>query len=1152
MSSEGSMDEGMDQLLDFAETVGFPPQQEENQVVKLSNDLISLTSRLSELSAEKLKIDFENREMRAKTVPIQIEMNALRDENAFLKNQLKEYWSEIEKVSQQKNNVYRERCETVRKLTDEVSNFKSEMGSIKTRMELGESERDRYRQQCQVIQSEMTFTVDQLQSEILGYKDKISRQDKMISVLEKQSLVNEEMREKIASMEQALGIKDLELVDAETRIDGLREEISDLKLDKEKLLNQAGLNKENKKAAHSADQLLGRSNWSLSDIVDELSDARKDISAKRKEIDSLRTQLDEIQGGLRNIEELREVTERCQYKAEELGRYNEELKAKYEEREDLVDKLAFEKMKLETEVQSCKIRLSELTKQVATLIHENESIRNRTGIHSGPGRSNPRLSGDEKSLALPGVATTVAHFRTVLDLVEENSDLKAKVDRLLGESETDSQRELVQVRHEFSKLESVKSDLIKKREEDRVEFDRVVARLESDLAKSRTDSDRLRRVVVGDNDFAMMVDEDVGDMEESRLKITRDEFDAHLSRLKAELEAARKLNSKTVSELDKIREDLKREMDAKNHYISGYERLKSENLVSITKISDLSNRLNSAENERDSLSVRLEEIRLGLIKADLEKKDLEMKLSTCTSKLASLENAYQTLSLEKENQSSVLAGYHQRMEQESKLYSTNSESLKKLYLDESEKSRQTLSFYQSAYEDQVKRSNELMSLVTRLEGEISGKSKISDQIEELRNQYDQVSTQKKSLEEQIQHLESVVKSAEADASQWRTAAQSNEDIANELRAEIDQLRSQISEFEPSKPETDQVMVDTSELNSRIELLESQISAKSNEFEIMEKQFVLEKEEREAVESSNKQLQEELHQMKLISSVYSENDELIIAREKLEEIASEKKTLEDQIISLKRENEQLQKYLASEISDKDEQAVFDELRSSISNYESRESRLLEDLDRVRATNDVLLRENFDLKKASKHQNELQAQIVDFETLKEKNVNLLDENLKLRGVSEKLVLVESENSTLKARLDQVSQELASKMNLDEDELIKLRKDYAQLDNAKSQLVSTVSKLREEATKRSADITKLEKEVSRQDGLMKLKDKRIGELEEQISSPAPVQDTERIKQLMQLVNEYQSALNNMLSQEESSSANKKARQSVYHDAVEGNMSD
>jgi len=133
---------------------------------------------------------------------------------------------------------------------------------------------------------------------------------------------------------------------------------------------------------------------------------------------------------------------------------------------------------------------------------------------------------------------------------------------------------------------------------------------------------------------------------------------------------------------------------------------------------------------------------------------------------------------------------------------------------------------------------------------------------------------------------------------------------------------------------------------------------------------------------------------------------------------------------------------------------------------------------------------------------------------------------RMVEEQLEQALSQASEFK----QLHADLALKVAGGETELLaETQAKVVQLEKAKSQLTQTVSRLREEAEKKTIEIASLcekiaklelevgdkSREIARQDGLMKLKDKRISELE---TAPEP---SEHVKQLMDLVSDYQMAL-------------------------------
>ena len=1310
-SSDGSPQHqtGMDDLLQLAESAAgqgsdfvdymSPMQRAEEpesdnlraQVLKFSNELMSLTNRVSELSNEKLKIEFENRDLKARSAPVQIELSAVKDENTFLKAQLKEFWTEVEKISKEKGDIYKARCEAVRRLTDELSAARSEADSAKGRLELAEAERDRYRKQAQVAKSEAAAKHDQESIEMHALKEKISKQEKLISTLEQRNSVQEKLQENLEKVESQLADKTLELVDSNAKVVELTDAICDLKSEKEKLLKKIVHDQENRKSVAAAELLLGRSGWSLGDLVDELSHARKEIVTKRKEIDSLHTAIEDMKAKMPGLEENYMELQRCQLELEDVRKYNEELKSEYEKREDVIDELRFESMKLETDAQSAKIRSCEFTKQVAALVHENESLRARMGIHAGPGRTNPRLS---SAAALPAIgsgsprspsakairlsvadsmgATSVAHFRTVLDLVEQNAELKEKVDKLLSHSETEAQMELTKLRSQYEKIDNVNKDLLAKREEDKSDFDRVVARLESQVRKAQADAERLRKVVIGETDVDMEEDEkkDQGRVAilKSQLKICRSEFNKHLDSLKGELETARAVSSKTAVELDRIREDLKREIDEKHYYLSSYERLKSDSTQSIEKAKQLVTRLNAVEVERDALIVKIDELRSTSMLADQSKRELEHKVANFQSTVTAIETAFSQLSAEKESQSAVLIGYHQRLEKESALYQTNSDALKRLYQEESDKNRETLHFYQSAYEEQVRRASELSVIAHRAQEQLAQlqdeKSRIEKELDDSRLRLrvressaasESVSSGSASLQREVSRLESVAKSAEDEARKWRDLCKVNEALVDELRGEIARIESEmaakdarISELGANKredvcmeeavpemipvepPSTEQI----EDLQARIAFLTSQVDDKASEISILEQQLreanVAHSEDVKKLIAATKKvhdLQEQIHRDRLVVSTKDGSlaDQANILRSKLEATEAQKKLLEQRLDLLKEENEKYLHHFAADLSSSEKEEsgrkVIQQLQSSMSVHLGRETQLVSDLERSRATNELLVRENRQLKSVVEERDSLlnqlassqeqlqvaETQMAQLEVLREERDRLASDleaarnslaaagqtQRDLTATKDKLAVIESADKKLKAELEVAKSQAAEYRQMHEElsvklasmggaesageEIEKLRNDYAKLDKAKSQLTSTISKLREEATKKSSDISVLieksatletqlvskDKELSRHEGLMNIKDKRISELESsQSAGNRNGPSGEQVRQLMDLVNAYQAALavhqspkhKRVTTEEpvEEEAMSKKPRQSVYHDAQDGGMAE
>ena len=438
---------GMEQLLEQAAV-----EDERSQILRFSNEIIALTSRISDLSREKLQLEFENRDLRSRSAPVEIELSSAREEIKFLKSQVREFWTEIESVSQQKTEIYKERCEIVRRLTDEVSAARTDLSAEKHRSELLEAEVDRFRRHAMSISAELRAKDDSVSVETSALREKLEKQDKLISALEKQAQVHEKLRETITSLETNLSEKSLEVIESNNALTDARSEIESLRSEKESLLQQLVTNKENRKAAATVELLIGRTSWNLSDLVDSLSSTKKELMNKRAELEELRSYVEEMREKEPAIESTRIALAQYKTELDSVRLYNEQIQSEYEQREDMIDSLKFDKLKLETELVSSKLRASDFGKQLAALVHENESLRGRLGLHAGPGRTNPSLmstpfDSDKKrrrSLApeseeSPRPGMLVTHFRTVHDLVEQNMELKEKLDRLMSECETTTQ-----------------------------------------------------------------------------------------------------------------------------------------------------------------------------------------------------------------------------------------------------------------------------------------------------------------------------------------------------------------------------------------------------------------------------------------------------------------------------------------------------------------------------------------------------------------------------------------------------------------------------------------------------------------------------------------------------------------------------------------
>jgi peptidoglycan hydrolase CwlO-like protein len=218
--------------------------------------------------------------------------------------------------------------------------------------------------------------------------------------------------------------------------------------------------------------------------------------------------------------------------------------------------------------------------------------------------------------------------------------------------------------------------------------------------------------------------------------------------------------------------------------------------------------------------------------------------------------------------------------------------------------------------------------------------------------------------------------------------------------------------------------------------------------------------------------------------------------------------------------------------------------------------------------VLLRENQSLKPIIQERDELliarattQDQLAELEQLKAMKDTFAHQleatkselahagqlRSELKANHEKLKLIESENAMLKREIESARATADQYRQLHEELSVKVasgsasNEEYTILEKQHRQLTHKVSKFEEDISKKTGEISVLleksvrletelkhvqeqlglrEKEVARQDGLLKLRDKRLRELEQQ-GGGSSSESLAHVKELMELVNEYQTAL-------------------------------
>jgi chromosome segregation ATPase len=651
--------------------------------------------------------------------------------------------------------------------------------------------------------------------------------------------------------------------------------------------------------------------------------------------------------------------------------------------------------------------------------------------------------------------------------------------------------------------------------------------------------------------------------------------------------------------------------------------------------------------DKENAEMRVTELVSKLALAESCKRESENIISNLRSTVSSLESAYKDLVSEKETQSALLIGYHQRLENEASMYQSNSDSLKELYTSEVERNSERLNFYQSAYEEQVKRSSELSSLVSRIEADLATvraekaaltklvedeKIRATSRRESLIPQTPNAATE--SLKRDIKRLEMEIKSAHDDLDKYKELLRISETLVSDKDAKIselisveterDQLRQQLlvvedqlaqvrAELESSQTAT---AMDTSSAENisgevREELTRKflqQLEDKDYSIRLLEKR-VGEYIESEAIlveklsvaEKRVQELQESIRSERLVSSTRDTSTELSSMVGRLEAVERERDALNQRVELLRAENEKYLSYFASELSGRDEagKSVLDQLKRSAQVFGAKESQFMMDLQRARSTVELLTRENMNLKNLVAERElligELSAakiQIGELDVIKQDRDSLSQQveglrrevlegesiRAELNALSQKLVASETELMRIRSELERTQStaeeykrlhaELVAKLGtstaVNDKEVERLNNENGQLEKAKSLLTQTVSTLRQEAQSRAGEVNQLsekilkiehdfklvqsqlqvkEKEVMRQDGLMKLKDKRIADLESAASSAAAAAveavspQATMSAELMDLLDEYRTLVARIVAA--------RKRESVYHDA-------
>ena len=956
--------------IDPFEGLDLSPPSPRKSLSRAARDFSEQTNRLAELSAEKMEIAFKLRDAQTALEPLRLELENSKRENESLRASVDQVWRDVERQNTEKNLEISSRAEAQRRAMIEAADARAEAEAATRRMHAFQAELEIFREKQLSTQVELRSLRDAFDVERVASEHKLKLKDDLIAILESEK-ENSGQLEKDCSYLKAQAEAEADArSQAVHALSTAEARIAELEAEREIRLTRV-INFDNPDtsvAAQVLQQLMNKEKWSVSELVDELSNAKNEaaraVIAKQQAEDTLEELRVAVETKMEIWETQNSQFENVHAELAELRGDCATFKTGAARLENLLNDEKLAKLEAEAELHAFSVTAADHSRQIASLLHELEIVKSRYGLHSAPGALHPTLSA-------PRDSTGRVTFTEISDLVEQNEQLKREVAKLL--SARDAVAEALRADLETARAEVAL--LAKKREQDRADLQK--------FKKSAT-SPTL------ENDQSWVV--------------AKEELEKHIGQLESEIVNLRKSTAKAVQDAAVAKQRADGERERREFFELEARRASETCAAAADELRRVQKKLHFAETAHSSTEQRMRDVEAKQSAEAREKREVEQKWRAEVAARESLDRSLQEAISGRAQQAEILMSLQSRLEQEQEIYKKSAEQLKSLYDEEKGRTASTLKFYQTSYEDQSVRLEDVTKSLNTARSELQ---RLLAEKESLSKSFDNSAARARlpgddaALHAEIAQLKINLKFSNEDVDKWRDLATAAEAVAQKnvhekerlvaeekvLRARITALESEIAALGPVDAEAG--------LRAAEKIAQAEKRAAAAEARARE-EAVRRGEEAHRVEEvlSRAILAEEMitqARAEAEARAADTHNQVAEVQANLSRAVSEKQDFERQVAELLTENRKLSEFFAKEIKgDREASNLLHNLQVSKSIAASREEQATIEAHRQRARAEFLATENNSLRKRADELelgcDELRRSLASFDDMKIKIANL----------------------------------------------------------------------------------------------------------------------------------------------------------------------